>query len=315
MSKTRKAAGAISLAVIGGASLSACASSSTASPSAQHLAQVPLTTRGATASSASKSFSYGASTTINGSSDVSLSNSVGEDVTAPQPLIVRTGSVTLGVNKDNVVNVFDKVSVDAAKLGGYVESSSSSSANDAGGANLVVRVPGGQFNTLVAELDPLGRVEAQSENGNDVTGESIDLQAQLENLKSEESALRALVAKATSVSSILEVQNQLFGVEGDIQQLTAQENSLLDQATYSTMTVSLTPLAGQTVAKSGPNAFTKATKTAAHNSSLAVKGIVYGIGWAFPGIVLAAIVGLLGRWVWRRRQTAGPVVEALEGAA
>ncbi|HEV8065159.1 MAG TPA: DUF4349 domain-containing protein, partial [Acidimicrobiales bacterium] len=223
MSKTVKAVGAVSFALIGGAALSACASSSPAASVARSLSPVPA---GRATSSNGLSYNGASGTTAGPHSTVTphmLTDTVGEVVTTPQALIVRTGSVTLGVSAKHVVDVFDDISTDVDNLGGYVQSSSSTSANDAGGASLVVRVPSARFGSLVTELDSLGRVEGQSENGNDVTGESIDLQAQLENLKSEEAALRALVAKATSVSAILEVQNQLFGVEGDIQQLTAQE--------------------------------------------------------------------------------------------
>ncbi|MGH9171989.1 MAG: DUF4349 domain-containing protein [Acidimicrobiales bacterium] len=288
MSKLPSVVGVAFLALIGGVGLSACAGSA------------PSATPGFSAADGNLAPITTSPNTSRRLSSPAQAGTVGEEVTTPQPLVVRTGSATLGVTKNKVVTVFDKVSGDADSLGGYVQSSSSNSANDAGGATLVVRVPSANFAKLISDVDPLGKVQSQSENGQDVTGETIDLQAQLANLKSEESALRSLVAKATSVASILTVQNQLFSVEGDIEQLTAQANSLADQVTYSTFTVNLVPVATHVVKKAGRGTVGRAASVAARNSGLAVRGVIYGIGWAFPAIVLL-VLALLARAAWRRR--------------
>lgn len=303
MMRTRSAVGAAALSLLAGVSLSACAGASfNSGPDG-------------TAAGGQRALSTASGDLQSGtppSDTTSGANTVGQIVSTPQPLIIRTGSVTLLVSKNQIVTIFNKVSSDTGDQNGYVESSSSTSANDAGGASLVLRVPSADFGTLVAEVDDLGKVQSQSENGQDVTGESIDLQARLENLKSEESALRALVAKAGSVTSILTVQNQLFSVEGDIEQLTAQENSLVDQATYSTLTVALTPTAVKVIPKPSTNAVTRSVRLAGHNTSLALRGIAFGLGWAFPAIVVGLLV-LLVRVVLRRRTVVQRVPAPVEG--
>ena len=71
----------------------------------------------------------------------------------------------------------------------------------------------------------------------EVTGQVLDLGARIANLRATEQALQAIMAKATKISDILEVQNQLTGVQGQIEQLSTQEAHLRDQASLATLTV------------------------------------------------------------------------------
>ena len=170
------------------------------------------------------------------------SATVGETAVTLAPLIVRTGDVTLGVRRPNVVKTFDRVASIALALGGFVqssttgvsptvtppqpqpvESSTASSSAMATGASLVVRVPTNQFAALGKQVAALGHVRSETLTGKDVTGQSINLQARITNLESEQDALRALMARTGSIPDILQVQNELFSVEGQIEQLTGDE--------------------------------------------------------------------------------------------
>lgn len=146
---------------------------------------------------------------------------------------------------------------------------------------------------------PGARAEAQQETGQDATGTVVDLGARITNLKSEEAALRTLLSRAGSIAAILEVQDQLFGVEGgEIQQLGAEQGSLVDRVTYATLSVDLTPLAPFAPEPVRENAFLRAISLALHNSWVGTRAVLLAIGWAFPLVV----VGLLGLAGWRLRR-------------
>ena len=291
-SRTPAAIAFTSLVLVGGSALAGCAG---ASNSATH-SMAPETTIAARAqSTAGLPGSFGGGKGAAG-------GSIGQLVSPSQPLIIRTGTVTLGAAKSHIVNVFNDVSGAANTLGGFVASSSSNSASDTDGASLVVRVPSDRFGDLVTRVDGFGKDEAQSENGNDVTGESINLTARIDNLTSEEAALRALLKHTGTITSILDVQNQLFSVEGEIEQLTAQQGSLLNQVTYATLTVTIAPLAAAPPAKPKPaNSVSRAAKLAVHNSAVAVRSIVLALGWAFPALV----IGIVALIAWRLRRRTG----------
>ncbi|MDA8040369.1 MAG: DUF4349 domain-containing protein [Actinomycetota bacterium] len=171
---------------------------------------------------------------------------VGIAVAPAAPIVIRTGTVTLAIARRRLVRVFDRVSSVALDRGGFVASSSSGEASGANGASLTLRVPSAGFSNLVARIDTLGRVEAQQETGQDVTGAVVDLGARIANLKSEEAALRTLLSRAGSIAAVLQVQDQLFGVEGEIQQMGAAQGSFVDRATYATLSVHLMALVPST---------------------------------------------------------------------
>jgi Ca-activated chloride channel family protein len=224
---------------------------------------------------------------------------VGVTVSPAAPLIVRTGSLTLRLRPGSAMRVFDEVSGQVNAFGGFVSSSATTGATT---ASLVLRVPSDEFSKLVDEISGDGHILSEQLNGQDVTGETVNLRAQITNLTAEEQSLRTLMSRAGSIPSILEVQNQLFNVEGEIEQLTAQDSSLVNQATFATLNVALT--APLVVAPTGQGAIGRAVTVARRNTVLMVRGVVVALGWAFPGAALALLAGGV-LWVRRRRRTTG----------
>lgn len=234
------------------------------------------------------------------------------------PLVVRTGSLTLAVRKASVDAVFNDVSATAVALGGFVQSSTSGTLGGvptptgAPSASLTVRVPTARFAVLEHRVSALGRVRSVAVNGTDVTGESINLEARIANLKSEEAALRRLMGRAGSIAAILRVQNELFSVEGQIESLAAEEGSLLNRATYGTLFVAIVPLSAAVVPhKKGEDAVVRAVRLAVHNCLAVLRAIALGLGWAFPAFLVA---GALALALWLRRRLLGRRPHSVPGA-
>jgi hypothetical protein len=225
---------------------------------------------------------------------------VGKVVPATGADIIRTGSMALSVRKGHLLDVFDAVTSDAVGEGGFVADSSTASQNrQAPSASLVVRVPSQRFTQLMLEVSALGKVQSQQVQGQDVTGQLVNLVARITNLQAEQQALRKLVLAAGSVPNILRVQNELFTVESEIEQLSAQQSLLDNQTAYGTLTVNLVAPAVPLGKKSRPeNTLSRGVKLAWHNLAVAARGIVLGVGWAFPLLIVAA----LGFLFWRIRR-------------
>ena len=230
---------------------------------------------------------------------------LGRVVPAVGPDIIRTGSLALSVRKGRLLEVFDAVTSDAENEGGFVADSSTAEQNrKAPSASLVLRVPSERFTQLMLAVSTLGKVESQQVQGQDVTGQLVNLSARITNLQAEEEALRKLVQAAGSIPNILKVQNELFTVESEIEQLSAQQASLDNQTTYATLTVNLVSSATPAAVKPKPrreNTFSRGVKLAWHNLAVAVRAIVLGVGWAFPLLVAAALAYV----VWRLRRRRG----------
>lgn len=157
--------------------------------------------------------------------------------TATGPMIVRTGSLDLQVSD------VDRAVADATRVvtgaGGYVAGSDRSFNGDQPFAMLTLRIPADKWEATLAELRGLSlKVLGEKTNATEVTAQVVDMDARIVNLRATEAALLQIMEKATRITDILEVQNQLTTVRGEIEQLQAARKNLADQAAQGTLAVS-----------------------------------------------------------------------------
>ena len=151
--------------------------------------------------------------------------------------IIKTGSMTLEVAD------IGKAMSDSQKaisgLGGTVDSSNQFGTGTDATATIAFKVPAARWDAAVAALRGIGNKVLSMQSGTtDVTSQVIDLGARIDNLQKTEAALQAIMARATAVSDVLAVETQLSSVEGQIEELQAEQNNLKNQAAMSTLTVS-----------------------------------------------------------------------------
>ena len=150
--------------------------------------------------------------------------------------IVKTGQLSLEVT-DLDKSVAQGRSAIAA-LGGSISSSNRSGTGDYAAASVTYRVPAGRWDDALDALRKIGsKTLSEQTDTSDVTSQVVDLEARLDNLKTTESALQAIMAKAVAIPDVIAVENQLSQTRGQIEQLTAQRDHLKDQAAMSTLTV------------------------------------------------------------------------------
>jgi len=150
--------------------------------------------------------------------------------------VVYTGSLQL------VVEDVDAALVRASGLvrgaGGYVAASERTSDGDNPVATITYRIPAERWESVIEQLRALGqKVAGERTSAVEVTGQLVDLEARIRNLRATEAALQAILSRAERIADILEVQRELTTVRGEIEQLDAQRASLEDQATYGTLAV------------------------------------------------------------------------------
>ena len=160
-------------------------------------------------------------------------------------LIVKTGQMTLEVaNLDSVVSQAQST---IAGLGGYVASSSRSGSEGSASETVTYRFPVAHWDDALAALRKLAsKTVTEQTDSSDVSTQAIDLDARLSNLKTTESALQAIMARASAIPDVLAVEQQLSSTQTEIEQLTAQRAHLGDQAAMSTVTATFM-LPSQTV--------------------------------------------------------------------
>lgn len=126
--------------------------------------------------------------------------------------------------------------------GGYTGALTVTGAQDAiRTLEATLRVPAAQLDAVIAELKALGRVTQESQTGEEVTAQFADLEARLGNARNTENRLAELLRNRTGkLSDVLEVEEQVSRVRGEIEQMEAQRKSLVSRVDFATVTVRLT---------------------------------------------------------------------------
>lgn len=151
-------------------------------------------------------------------------------------LIIKKGEMSLQV-----------VAIDAAvaeatrqigALGGYASGSERAGTGEDAQASITFRVPADRWDEALNRVRSLAtEVLSEQSNTEDVTNQVVDLGARIRNLQATERALQEIMDRASVIKDVLAVQAELTTVRGHIEQLTAEQAHLEEQAAASTLTV------------------------------------------------------------------------------
>lgn len=150
--------------------------------------------------------------------------------------VIRNATVSLEVNSlDETASRLTRI---AETAGGFIADSSYAQAGSIPEGMFVLRVPAPRFSDVLSQVEGLGRVLQRRIGGQDVTEEYVDLQARIRNLERYEQRLLAFVDRATKVSDLLAIEQELARVRGEIEMLTGRARYLDRQVDLATVQVS-----------------------------------------------------------------------------
>ena len=156
-----------------------------------------------------------------------------------EPMIARTVSLSL-IAKD-----FDSAhaSLDAivARHNGYSANLAvNTPQNAARSLQASLRIPAPQLAGALLEIKALGRAEAENQNGEEVTQQHADLVARLKNSRETEQRLQAILTQRTGkISDVLEVEQEIARVRGEIEQMEAEQQNLEHRVDFATIDLKL----------------------------------------------------------------------------
>lgn len=238
----------------------------------------------------------------------------GQDALVDDTKIVRTGSLQVTVaDPDQAV----LAARDAIRgLGGYIGASQAQRSDDKIVASVTYRIPVARWEDALDAIRRLGTEVGEQTDAVEVTGQLVDLEARIRNLRASEVALVGYVEKAAKTSDLLEIEARLTDTRGQIEQLTAQQAALADQAAMATLTVTYgTELVAVTEAAAKWNPAAEVDRASATliavGQGLASFLIVFAIVW-LPILAGLGVLGLIAlaiarRLGWRRRVDLPPV--------
>ena len=155
------------------------------------------------------------------------------------PMIARTAELKLVVEKlDEARESMDRILLQHK---GYVAHLSASA--ESGSTHMVVaslRVPVDQFNVCLAELKKFGHVTQESQAGEEVTQQHMDLLARLKNSRNTEVRLTEVLWQHNGpIKEILDVEKESARVRGEIEQMEAEQQALEHRVNFATIELKL----------------------------------------------------------------------------
>jgi hypothetical protein len=161
--------------------------------------------------------------------------------TAPNaPLIAR--SVTFVIVAKDVAAARPALDAILTKYHGYAsEMEVSTPADDAPSLKASLRIPIASLAAAMNDLRGLGRVESESESGEDVTQQHADLDQRLKTARDTEERFRTILQQRTgSVSDVLQVEEEIARVRGDIESMEAEQTNLEHRVDFASIDLSVT---------------------------------------------------------------------------
>jgi hypothetical protein len=217
--------------------------------------------------------------------------------------IVYTGSLDLLVEDLDAALAKGRTAVLAT--GGYIGASDESRNGDAETAVITYRIPASRWEDTVVSLRGIAKeVLGEKTNAAEVGGQIVDLEARLRNLRASEQVLVGIAQGTGKVTDLLEVQQRISDVRGQIEQLDGQRAALVDQVAYGTLVTTYgLEVAQVEEVKAGWNPATDVDGASATLigglQTLASGAIWFGIVW-LPLLFVVGVLLLVGRWAYRR---------------
>lgn len=143
---------------------------------------------------------------------------------------------TIEIEVEEVAPAIEQATRLAGAFEGYVENAMTSEEKS---AHLRLRVPSSRLTEALDSLARLGRVTARGLSRDDVTAQSIDLEARVASFRAARDKLRELLDRAASVADAVAAQGELARVQAELDSLEAQLNTLQSSVALSELTVTL----------------------------------------------------------------------------
>jgi hypothetical protein len=155
------------------------------------------------------------------------------------PMIARTVSLSIVV-KDFAASRSSVDSILVRHHGYSAQLSVSTPENAPRGLQASLRIPAPELASAVADLKTLGRVENESQSGEEVTQQHADLVARLKNSRETEERFRTILRERTgNTADVLQVEEGIARVRGDIERMEAEEKALEHRVDFASVELQL----------------------------------------------------------------------------
>jgi Domain of unknown function (DUF4349)/Putative zinc-finger len=220
------------------------------------------------------------------------------------PLIARSSSLVLRPHDfDHVREAIDQILLNHR---GYIAQMTVNAPQGAARSmEGTLRVPSGDLDATLASLGKLGAVLSENRTGEEVTKESMDLDARLNNARNTEQRLTALLKDRTGkLSDVLAVEEKIDAVRLEIERLEVERKALDTRVDFATIDLHVSEEYKAQLEGVRVPVLTRLRKAAVDGISAVSSSLILATSfllWAGPiCIIWVAILFLPVRFAWRR---------------
>jgi uncharacterized protein DUF4349 len=227
------------------------------------------------------------------------------DLRVDQRSIIYTGSITIRV--DDVNAAAAKATAIADGAGGFVGGDKRNSSAGSSDATLELRVPAEKFQSIVDQLArTLGTEEQRGISTEDVTEQTVDLDARIAVQQARVDSGRRLLAQAKTLSDLVMLEKEVATRESDLASLQAKMRHLADLTTLSTITVVLLAPRAPAVVKKGPAGFLGGLASGWKALVASLSVLLTILGALLPWLLALGIPATVAFYVIRRHLRSRP---------
>jgi hypothetical protein len=159
------------------------------------------------------------------------------DLSVDNRSIVYRGSMTVRVK--DVTAAASQATGIAQTAGGFIGSDNRDRGSGNDTATMELRVPADRFADVVGQLSKLGHEEARQISTEDVTEQTVDLDARISVQQARVDSGRRLLASAKSLNDLVMLEKEVATRESDLASLQAKKRHLADLVALSTISITL----------------------------------------------------------------------------
>ena len=163
--------------------------------------------------------------------------------------------------------------------------------SDAGGAELVLRIPADRLTATLEKLKALGEVEELQLSSSDVTREVQDLDARITALRSSITRLLALQDAAATVDDLITLETAISDRQAELESLEAQQRYYAEQVGLSTITLVLG--SPEVAPVDEPDTFLSGLVAGWEALVAFGSGLLVVVGVLLPWLIVLAVIGVI----------------------
>ena len=194
-----------------------------------------------------------------------------------------------------------KIESDVAALGGYIQSSNTYGKSyekySNRHASYTLRIPAEMLDSFMNSMGGYVNITSKTEKVDDITDTYTDIEARLETLKTQETRLIELLAKAEKLEDIITLEERISNVRYEIESYEARMRNYNTLIAFSTVNIDLSevidytpePIKDPTFGERLGEAFKESWKEFAEGCKDFSVGLVY----ALPTLLVLAVIALV----------------------